>query len=182
MLKILLFSGRGGSERWAHCGRLGAPGGLFWVGMGVFFFFFLRQALQPHPRVVSGIGGCAGCTHWLLVSSWARLLWAYSANALMKLDKWISGSETPSASSKGKQQPAKRLTFVYWGRGCVNALPPPKGQDSDKLSTLTTSLCATIDQQNKWIASLFLNRRQRRESATCAATKDNVLCGANSSK
>lgn len=32
---------------------------LGWRGAGV----FLRQALKPHPRVVSGTGGCAGCTH-----------------------------------------------------------------------------------------------------------------------
>lgn len=176
-IKMVLFLKWKGSQLWAHHGRLGAL--RVWAETGL---FFLRQALKPYLRVVSGIGGCAGCTHWLLVSSWARLLWAYSANALMKLDKWISGSETPSASSKEKHQPAKRLTFVYWGRGCVNALPPPRGQDSDKLSTLTTSLCATIDQQNKWIASLFLNCRHHRESATCAATKNNVLCGAESSK
>lgn len=94
---------------------------------------FVKQAAEIQLKVVSGICGCAGSTHWLVVSSWVSLLCLYSANALMKLDKWIRGSETPSASSKEKQQPAKRLTFVYWGRGCVNTLTLPKGQDSDKL-------------------------------------------------
>lgn len=76
----------------------------------------------------------------------------------MKLDKWISSSEILAASSKRQQRGAVLMVGVDEGGICAvetNDLFLPKRQDSDKLSSLFTSLslslCYTVTEtQASW--------------------------------
>lgn len=70
----------------------------------------------------------------------------------MKLDKWISSSEILAASSKRQQRGAVLMVGVDEGGICAvetNDLFLPKRQDSDKLSSLFTSLSVT-ETQASW--------------------------------